>query len=309
MLFIREVEELIAKKYHEKKMRCPVHLSTGQEACAVGVCYNLRKSDQVFSNHRCHAHYLAKNGNLKKMLSEIYGKVNGCCGGRGGSMHLFDKSMGITSSIPIVASSIALSLGSALASKINKKKNVTISFFGDGAIEEGVFHESLNFASINKLPIIFVCENNLYSVYTSLKSRQPKRPHQLLGKSHNIKSFECDGNNIAKVYEISNNLIKNTRRGLGPYFLILNTYRHREHCGPNFDNNIGYRAEKEFLKWKKSDPLSVTKKKLKNKYGFTEDELNKIKLNFIKLIKKDFKFAENSKLPSPSKISSYVYAQ
>ena len=307
MLLIREVEEQIAKKYHEQKMRCPVHLSSGQEASAVGVCYNMKKTDRVFSNHRCHAHYLAKNGNLKKMLSEIYGKYNGCCGGRGGSMHLFDRDTGIVSSVPIVSSSIPLALGSALSSKIDKTKEVTVAFLGDGSVEEGVFHESLNFASINKLPIIFVCENNLYSVYTSLKDRQPDRSPKKLGEAHNIKSYMCDGNDVLKVFKISRKLINNTRRGKGPYFLILNTYRYREHCGPNFDNKIGYRTEKEFLKWKKNDPLATFKRKLINQFGYSQSQLKKVHLKLLKSILKDFNFAEKSKLPLPSNIDEYLY--
>ena len=308
MFLIREVEEQIAKKYHEQKMRCPVHLSTGQEAAAVGVCHALNNKDRVFSNHRCHAHYLAKNGNLKKMLSEIYGKKNGCCKGRGGSMHLFDNDAGIVSSVPIVASGIALALGSALSSKIDNTKAVTISFFGDGAMEEGVFHESLNFASLNNLPILFVCENNLYSVYTSLNERQPKRSPRLFGKAHNIQSYECDGNDIIKVNQISNKIVHNIRRGKGPNFLILNTYRYREHCGPNFDNNLGYRTEKEFLKWQKKDPVLRFEKILVKKFKISQNTIKKIKEQTTKSILRDFKFSENSKLPSSSEISQYIYA-
>ena len=308
MLFIRHVEEMIVKKYHEQKMRCPVHLSIGQEAAAVGVCNALLKKDRIFSNHRSHGHYLAKKGNLKKMLAEIYGKYAGCCGGRGGSMHLFDKSKNITASVPLVSSSIALAVGSGLSSKIDNSKEITVSFLGDGSVEEGIFHESLNFASINKLPIIFVCENNLYSVYTPINERQPKRPFNKLGEAHGVKSYVCNGNDVLKVNEITKKLVKGCRLNRGPFFLTLNTYRHREHCGPNYDNNIGYRTEKEFNLWKKKDPIKIFEKKLIKNYGFNEKQLDKLKLKLNKSIYKNFNYAEKSKLPTPNLINKYIYA-
>ena len=308
MLFIRLVEEMIAEKYKEQKMRCPVHLSIGQEAAAVGVCNALSKKDRIFSTHRSHSHYLAKNGDLKKMLAEIYGKLSGCCGGRGGSMHLFDKSAGVTASVPLVSSSIALATGSALNSKINNTKEVTISFLGDGSVEEGIFHESLNFASINKLPIIYVCENNLYSVYTPLNERQPLRSFNKLGEAHAVKSITCDGNNVSKVNEITLKLLKECKKNKGPFLLTLNTYRHREHCGPNYDNNIGYRTEKEFKHWKKKDPILVFKKELIRKYKFNEKNFDNLSKSLTKKISIAFKYAEKSKLPNPSLISKYVYA-
>jgi TPP-dependent pyruvate/acetoin dehydrogenase alpha subunit len=308
MLFIRYVEEMIVKKYHEQKMRCPVHLSIGQEAAAVGVCHALLKKDRIFSNHRSHGHYLAKKGDLKRMLAEIYGKYAGCCGGRGGSMHLFDKSQNITASVPLVSSSIALAVGSALSSKIDNSKEVTVSFLGDGSVEEGIFHESLNFASINKLPIIFVCENNLYSVYTPINERQPVRPFNKLGEAHAVKSYICDGNDVLKIYEITKKLVKNCRLNKGPFFLTLNTYRHREHCGPNYDNNIGYRTENEFKLWKKKDPIKNFKKKLINNYHFNERQLEELSLKLNKSINKAFNFAEKSKLPTPDLIKKYIYA-
>ena len=164
---LRMVENEISKRYSHQEMRCPVHLSIGQEAVAVGVCKNLEKEDQVYSTHRCHSHYLAKGGNLQSMISEIYGKKSGCCGGRGGSMHLMDISVGMMLSLPIVASVIPIAVGAAMSKKINKSKTIVVVFFGDAAVEEGVFHESANFASLHNLPILFVCENNFASEDTS----------------------------------------------------------------------------------------------------------------------------------------------
>jgi len=161
MLLIRRVEEEICVRYKKAYMRCPVHLSIGQEAIAVGVCHYLKAEDSVFSTHRCHAHYLAKKGSLERMALELHGKIGGCMDGRGGSMHLMDKSVNVMS-IPIVASAIPLAVGAALANKMDGNGNVVVCFFGDAAVEEGIFAETMNFASLMQLPIIFVCEDNSY---------------------------------------------------------------------------------------------------------------------------------------------------
>ena len=173
MLRIRLIEEEIAARYAEQEMRCPVHLSTGQEAVAVGVCAALRPDDKVVSTHRCHAHYLAKGGDLKAMLAEMHGRAAGCCGGRGGSMHLFDDDAGVLLSLPIVGSCLPIANGVALSMIQRGLDAVSVAFFGDGATEEGVFHETLNFAAVHRLPALFVLENNLYSCYTGLNDRQP----------------------------------------------------------------------------------------------------------------------------------------
>src|SRR5580704_14655173 len=173
MLRIRLIEEEIAARYAQEKMRCPIHLSIGQEAVAVGVSSVLRRTDQIVTTHRCHAHYLAKGGDLKAMLCELMGREPGCCSGRGGSMHLFDRDAGVLLSLPIVAASIPIGVGAAFAMKRKKQDNVAVIYLGDASVEEGVFHESANFAALRRLPAIFICENNLYSVYTALHDRQP----------------------------------------------------------------------------------------------------------------------------------------
>ena len=181
---IRLVEEAISTRYVEQEMRCPVHLSIGQEAAAAGVCLALETRDKVFSTHRSHAHYLSKGGDLRKMLAEIYGKATGCIGGRGGSMHIMDLDVNMVASIPIVGSCIPLAVGSALADSLDGRDNVSIAYLGDASVEEGVFHESANFAKLRDLPVLFVCENNLYSVYTQLHERQPDRPITSLAEAH-----------------------------------------------------------------------------------------------------------------------------
>ena len=258
MLRIRLVEESIAERYSEQKMRCPTHLSIGQEAISVGVCANLTKQDQVLSTHRAHAHYLAKGGCLKSMIAEIYGKVSGCSKGMGGSMHLIDTSVGFMGSTAIVGNTIPVAVGLALEKKLRNKKSIACVFFGDGATEEGVFYESLNFAIIHSLPILFICENNLYSVYSGLEVRQPpKRKIYRMVKAMGISVHHGNGNDVEEVFSLVKNAKRSILQGGGPQFLEFDTYRWREHCGPNYDNDIGYREESEFLYWKKKDPLKL----------------------------------------------------
>ena len=306
---IRLIEEAIAKKYSDQEIRCPVHLSIGQEAAAVGVISNLNKEDKIYSTHRCHAHYLAKGGDLKAMMSEIHGKVGGCCGGRGGSMHLFDDEAGIIASLPIVASVIPLAVGSALAFKLKKTDSIAGVFFGDGAVEEGVFHESANFAKTHNLPVLFVCENNLYSVYTPLNQRQPSDDLTRLAKAHSIESLRCDGNDINKVKSISKVAIQYIRKKKGPFFLQLDTFRQREHCGPNFDDELGYRTKNEINSGFINDPISLEKNKL-IELGVLDNSLlteieNKIKIE----IDKAFEHAKEDTFPSLSSAEDYLYAK
>jgi len=209
LLRIRSVEYAISEKYNEQKMRCPIHLSIGQEAIAVGICSNLKKEDKVFTAHRSHAHYLAKGGSLKKMIAELYGKFSGCAKGKGGSMHLIDLDSGILGAVPIVGSTIPIGVGAAWAEKLKNSKNIVSIFFGEGATEEGVFQESLDYAALRKLPVLFVCENNNYSVYSSIEKRQsPNRSILKLAKSIGVDGFHLDGNDITKIYNKSKELVK-----------------------------------------------------------------------------------------------------
>ena len=245
MLRIRLVEQAIAERYAEQQMRCPMHLCIGQEAIAVGVCAALQPDDKVFSNHRAHGHYLAKGGSLKAMLAELYGRATGCCGGRGGSMHLIDLDAGFMGATPIVGGTVPLAVGSAWAARLQRQPRVTVVFFGDGCFEEGVVHESLNFAALHKLPIVFVCENNQFSVYTRLNERQPDRPIYPIAAAHGLTAASGDGNDLDAVLGLAQAAIGRARAGAGPQFLELHTYRWREHCGPNFDDNLGYRSDAE----------------------------------------------------------------
>ena len=293
MLRIRLVEESIANKYSEQKMRCPTHLSIGQEAIAVGVCANLNSQDQVLSTHRAHAHYLAKGGCLNSMMAEIYGKVSGCSKGMGGSMHLIDTSVGFMGSTAIVGNTIPVAVGLALEKKLARKKSIACVFFGDGATEEGAFYESVNFAIIHSLPILFICENNLYSVYSGLEVRQPvdRKIHKMV-RAMGISAQHGNGNDVEEVARKVKHAKTIILKSGGPQFLEFDTYRWREHCGPNFDNNIGYREESEFLKWKKKDPL-------KNFYSENSQKYIDRKIGAISQeIDDAHQFADDSKFPT-----------
>ncbi len=304
MLRIRLVEEEIASRYSEWKMRCPTHLSIGQEAVAAGVGTLLRDDDFVVSTHRSHAHYLGKGGNLKRMIAELYGKETGCSGGRGGSMHLIDESVGFKGSTAIVGNTIPIGVGLALSIQLGGSDQVSCIYIGDGSTEEGVFYESVNFAAVRGLPVLFLCENNLYSVYSSLSVRQPKdRKIYEMVKALGIESNHGDGNHVDEVFNIGKNAIDKIRETGKPQFLEFSTYRWREHCGPNYDNNIGYRSEDEFEEWKKKDPIL----RLRNKLNIGEAENNKMVETIKSEINEAFEFAENSAFPDENTMYNYIY--
>lgn len=308
MLRIRMVEERIAEKYAEEKMRCPVHLSIGQEGVAVGVSMALREEDQIVSTHRCHAHYLAKGGDLRAMLSEIHGRASGCCGGRGGSMHLFDPTHGVLLSAPIVASSVPVGVGAALGFKQQLSDAVCAVYAGDATLEEGVFHEAANFAALHKLPVVFVCENNLYSVYTPLSSRQPARPLVDVARAHAMPSTRVDGNDVDAVYGAAAEAVVRARVGEGPTLLVCDTYRWREHCGPNYDNHVGYRSEQELAAWKEHCPIERVRRKLVGHYGFDEAQQRAIAERIRREIEEAFAFAEADPFPESASAGAGVYA-
>ena len=309
MKLIRIVEESIAEKYSEGEMRCPTHLCSGQEGVAASIGYLLNVSDYVVSTHRAHGHYLAKGGDLKKMLAEIYGKSTGCSKGYGGSMHLIDLKVNFMGSSAIVGNSLPIGAGLALSIQIEKSKKISCIFLGDGCIEEGVFHETINFCAQRNLPVLFVCENNLYSVYSSLSVRQPKnRSIAKMVSGMGIKSFCIDGNNVEKIIELTSKELLKVRSGLGPRFIEYSTYRWREHCGPNFDNDIGYRTEKEFQKWKKNDPIELFEHKLLKNKEITKKEIKKIEDGLLKKTNLAFNYAKKSPFPNQSEAFKNVYA-
>lgn len=310
MLYIRTVEEEIANHYSEQEMRCPVHLCIGQEAAEVGACMALAPGDYALSGHRSHGHYLAKGGDLKAMMAEIYGKATGCSGGKGGSMHLIDLTAGFLGAVPIVGSTIPIGVGTAFGSHLKGEDKVTMVFFGDGATEAGVFHESLNFAAVHKLPVVFVCENNLYSVYSPMDVRQPEgRTISELAAAHGIESHAANGNDVEVVYELTKRAVAAARSGNGPVFLELSTYRWREHCGPNFDNDIGYRSEEEYQAWRKRDPLTLFHSQLIDEGVAQDIELDGMAHEILVEVKAAIDFAKSSDFPEPQRAEDHVYAE
>lgn len=293
---VRMIEEKIAELYPEQEMRCPVHLSIGQEAVAVGVCQALTSNDAVMSGHRAHAHYLAKGGDFKRMLAEIYGKETGCCKGRGGSMHLIDLSANFLGSTPIVGGTIPVATGVAWGYKLQNKNAVVVAFLGEGATEEGVWHESINFAVLHSLPILYVCENNLYSVYTTLSERQPQRKITDIAAAHGLRTMYGDGNNAQLVYEFTKEARDHALVN-GPVFMEFDTYRWREHCGPNFDNDLGYRTSEEYELWKKKDPLEFLVREVVNEDILTEEDLLQMKKQLSEEIADTVVYAKESSFP------------
>jgi TPP-dependent pyruvate/acetoin dehydrogenase alpha subunit len=309
MLRIRMVEENIADLYSEQQMRCPVHLCCGQEAIASGVCTNLKKEDYVMSNHRSHGHFLAKGGDLKAMMAEIYGKATGCSKGKGGSMHLVDLEANFLGSTPIVGGIIPVAVGVAFGVSMKNENKVTVVFFGDAATEEGVFCESLNFAALKNLPIIFVCENNFFSVYSPLSVRQPKeRDNISIAKAYGIYGKKGDGNNVISVCNLAKKAIERVRSGFGPAFLQFDTYRFREHCGPNYDNSLGYRTESEFHEWRQRCPVESYEGRLIQEGTINQQEITKFKQKIQTEIDEAIIFAKDSPFPKVDEIYSNIYA-
>ena len=304
MYRIRSVEEEISKRYSEGKMRCPTHLSIGQEAVPSAFSQIAKKNDFAVSSHRGHAHYLAKGGNLKSMIAEIYGKKTGCSNGKGGSMHLNDLSVNFMGTSAIVGNSIPVGVGLGLSISLKKTQQISIIFLGDSAVEEGVFYESVNFAVVRKLPVLFICENNLYSVYSPLSVRQPdnRKIHKMV-EGLGISTSYADGNDTKATYDILSKTINGIRNGKGPHFIEFSTYRWREHCGPDFDNDIGYRTEEEFLKWKKLDPLKALQKIINQ-----EDKINQIKNEIDCQVLDAFNYAGRSPYPKTSEAFDGVFA-
>jgi len=310
MVRIRLVEESFVEPILSGEIKCPVHLYAGEEAIAAGICANLNIKDYIFGSHRSHGHYLAKGGDMNELVAEIYGKVTGCAKGRGGSMHVIDVKHGMLGAAPIVAGTVSLATGAALAAKIRKEKRVAVSFFGDGAVGEGVLHESLNFAALNKLPIIFICENNLYSTHLPIAETRPKNNIYELGAAHGIEYDRADGNDVLKVYETAKRAAELCRSGKGPVFLEFMTYRFRGHVGP--DDNIqgahtDIRPEAEILKWKENDPITNFEKYLFKNKTFKKAELQKIVKTAEEEVAVAHEFAKKSPYPKPETLKNYVF--
>lgn len=311
MCKIRFCEESLVHPIIQGEILCPVHLYSGQEAVAAGVCGALKETDYVFSTHRSHGHFLAKGGKLHELMAEVYCRENGCSRGRGGSMHLVDKEKGFMGSAPIVGGTISLAVGAALASKIRSDGRVTVSFFGDGACGEGTLYESLNFASLKKLPIVFVCENNLYSTHLPIDECRPNRFIFKTGMPFGVYSKRVAGNEVLKVYEAAIEAVEFCRKGRGPVFLECLTYRLRGHVGPD-DNvqgcHMDIRPEKEVAEWKRKDPINRFRRYILRNKVATKGDLERIDKKIRAEVERTHEFAKCSNYPVPEEIGKYVFA-
>ena len=255
MVSIRAAEEKIGAMVAEGRVRCPCHLAIGQEAAAVGVATQLKSTDRVFGAHRSHAHYLALGGSLHGLMAEVQGKETGVSRGMGGSMHLIDIEHGLYGTVPIVGATIPIAVGAGLAAKMDGKGAVAVSFFGDGATEEGVFHESMNLAASLQAPVLFVCENNFFSSHLHIRLRQPRWSVCRYAEAHGVPWDRVDGNDVVEIARVTAEAVTAMRAGGGPRFLELVTYRWRGHVGPREDEDVGVQRKDDLVKWKQRDPV------------------------------------------------------
>lgn len=285
---IRRVEEEIARVYPSDRIKSPIHLSVGQEAVSVGVCATLRKQDVVFGSYRSHALYLAKGGDLNKMIAELYGKKTGCAKGRGGSMHLIDREAGVMGTSAIVATQIPQAAGFAYAQKIKRTGVLTAVFFGDGAAEEGAFFETLNFAALHRLPLLLVCENNEYAVFTPRKKRQAGSPIFKKAESFGIASRQVDGRNVLNVLKAAQEAVSAIQENQGPYFLECSVDRIYDHVGPGIcaETSAGFQGR----------DLSELAAKI------SLEAVRKIEAAAEEKIREAFEFAENSPFPEAEEL-------
>jgi TPP-dependent pyruvate/acetoin dehydrogenase alpha subunit len=310
VLRIRRTEETLAELYKEKEMRTPTHFGIGQEAVAAGVCEALEKTDVVYSPHRCHTHYLAKGGSLLGLVAELYGREDGCSHGRGGSVHLTAPAMGFAGSSPILGQGIALAVGSALAFKMDGAPRIATTFFVEATFEEGIVYESLNYASVNRLPVLFVCENNLYSTESPLAMRQPTGTD--LGeraRAFKVPAQKVDGNDAVAVYTAAKQAVADIRSGKGPFYLECMTYRWREHVGPMYDYELArtYRSKAELEEWMTRCPVKRGAEALRAKGLATDADLKKWLAEVEEELRQVVAKAKASPWPDPKNLFDNVY--
>jgi pyruvate dehydrogenase E1 component alpha subunit len=308
MLRIRRIEEEIERRYHQDQMKTPIHLVIGQEATSVGCCAALQEADLLYSSHRTHGNYLAKGGDLKAMLCEMHCRVNGCVGSRGGSMHLIDKRVGMAGTSAIVGGAVPIAVGAALAAQLKSERHVVVVFIGDATTEEGVASESLNFAALKKLPVIFFCENNFYSVQSPLATRQPPREIYKWAATYGMPSEQVDGINVLAVHGAAARAVARARSGEGPTFIEAPVYRFRAHGGAGDDSRTGYRSETEREQWEAVDPIHIFEKHLRHKDLLTDQQIGDMEDHIRAEIADAFDFALASPYPTEADLTRHVYA-
>ena len=310
ILTVRYAEEAVADLVIAKEAMCPCHLGIGQEAVAAGVSSVLRPTDRAYGNHRSHSHYLAMGGGLFEMFAEILGRLPGASKGMGGSMHLYGPEVGFGGSVPIVGATIPVAVGAALAAKMDGKGDIGVAYFGDGACEEGVLHESLNMSAIYKLPMLFVCENNLYSSHLDIDLRQPTDTMARFAAAHRVRHLTVDGNDVAAVARAAGELVVAARAGEGPGFLEAVTFRWRGHVGPHEDIDVGVLRKPEILAaWKKRDPLARLRAGMKTAVQLTDAEYAQYEAEARAAVAEAVARARTAEYPPESALLDLVYAE
>ncbi len=307
MMKIRESELIIGKGSSKKLFKTPIHLGIGQEAVAVGVANHLKAGDFVFGNHRSHSHYLASGAPSKNLFLEILGKEEGCSGGHGGSMHISDPSFGFIGTMPIVSGTIPIAAGAALTLKRRGNGNIAVAYFGDGAVEEGVFHETLNLASIMELPILFVCENNVFSSHLHIKERQPSSFISRFAEANLIDHLSCNGNNLGDTESSAGELISRIRKSSNPGFLEANTYRLYGHVGFEKDEEIGLNRKLELPKWEMLDPILSYSEWLISQNMISGIEIENLRYEIVETLEREWEYAISAKFPSIESLGRNVY--
>ncbi|HOX21917.1 MAG TPA: thiamine pyrophosphate-dependent dehydrogenase E1 component subunit alpha [Elusimicrobiales bacterium] len=303
----RLFEEKIVSVYGRQDMKTPVHLYIGQEAVAAGVCAQLRREDYIFSTHRNHGHYLSKGADMPGLVAELYGRQTGCSKGKGGSMHFVDVSCGCMGTSSIVGGAIPLAVGAALAAKVKKEDRISVAFFGDGAADEGVFQESLNFAALHKLPVVFVCENNYYATNSHQSARHARETIAKRGQAFGLPGSRHDGNNVEAVYIAARKAVNRARRGLGPSLLEFTTYRWKGHVGPDCDHEKGCRPKPELESWQRHCPIEAYKKILLKEQILDQAGIAALNDKISETIESAWKKALAAPYPGPEELYKDVY--
>jgi TPP-dependent pyruvate/acetoin dehydrogenase alpha subunit len=307
LYLIRRAEETIRKYYAEDEMKTPMHMSMGEEAISVGVCGALRPDDQVYGSYRSHAIYLAKTQDTDSFFAEMYGKETTLLKGKGGSMHMCAPECGFMGTSAIVASGIPVAVGAAFAHKQQRSGKIAVVFFGDGAIDEGDFWESLNVACVMKLPVLFVCEDNGYAVHTPASTRHGYRSITDIVSRFDCKVFQDNTTDVEVVYKLARRAVRYVRTSQRPCFLYLKYYRYLEHVGVNEDFNAGYRPRDEFLKWYEKDPVALQRTKLLNQ-GIKEPEVVRIEREIDARIENSLKLAKEAPFADTGELYKDVLA-
>lgn len=305
MLEIRQFEEKVYELYGQNLVPGTIHLYAGQEAVAVGVCANLRREDYIVSTHRGHGHCIAKGADLKRVMAEILGKKTGYCKGKGGSMHIADFSIGILGATGVVGAGIPIAVGAGLSISLKGTDQVVACFFGDGASNQGTFHEGVNMAAIWKLPVLFVCENNLYAMGTRQSRVMLIEKISERAAAYGIPGVTVDGNDVLAIYEAAREAIERAKRGEGPTLIECRTYRQKGHSRMD---PATYRPKEEVEYWLRKDPITRFRGRLREMGILTEEEAKKIDDEVSQAIEEAVKFALESPYPELEEALKDVYA-